>query len=39
VVTTQDGSGNAVGVIQAGRNNHANSTQVGAGNVAVIVQD
>jgi hypothetical protein len=26
-------------VIQAGHNNHANSTQVGAGNVAVIVQD
>jgi hypothetical protein len=38
-VTTQDGHGNAVGVIQAGRGNHANATQIGRGNVSVIVQD
>jgi hypothetical protein len=38
-VTSQDGNGNAIGVIQAGRNNNATATQVGAGNVSVIVQD
>jgi len=35
-----DGDGHvAVGVIQAGRGNHANVTQIGRGNVSVTVQD